>query len=495
MPPHSNDSLAKERPPGGAATQEADPLLRRIDFRGSGEQRTSNPPGWEAYDGSVYTAERGYGWLTDLSHSGWDRGESEEIILPDGSRSSPRAMGRPELASWQGTHQENQPLVFRVDLPDGWYRVTCTSVDPGSTPLPLVNQRSIKFRAHNAILAGPAYGAPLQVGGNQLVEGTGLVEVTEGHLRIVVGDPAYGGWTWSYLGPWYRGWDAWFGALSHQRYANNWYQRLTRTVDPGYHSLRFNSLEIEPADEPARQSPLIFRDFFNRDDSHDLNSGLPGIASWAQVNLHPAYPDRVRSELSKTAIALTGPSKGKGAVGIIQRKPSPATGSMRYSTRVSLYTGAGSQLHSGSQEAGLLILGGVDGVSEFNSTFVGVAYDSSSRETPGWVKYRVGNGRGGYRTDSEIPDTRLPFRVTEGEYEIIVEHDTDSNTLSRIRINGVDITDYWAASERQQQVSHGLFGMRAFMDAQGSGVSLQQFYWYYRVEDASSAPQHQTRSN
>jgi hypothetical protein len=125
---------------------------------------------------------------------------------------------------------------------------------------------------------------------------------------------------------------------------------------------------------------------------------------------------------------------------------------------------------------------------EFTSTFLGVAYDTSRRETPGWVKYRVGNGRDGYRTNSEIPDTALPFKVTEGEYELVVEHDVGDNTLSRIQLNGVDITGHWAPLDRRQRISQGWFGIRAVMDAHGSGVRLQQFYWYYRVEDDRRSP-------
>lgn len=193
-------------------------------------------------------------------------------------------MGRLELSTWQGTHQENRPLVFRIDLPDGWYRVTCTSVDPIHGPLPLVDQRSIKFRAHDVIFAGPSYGAPLKIEGSRLVEGSAIVEVTEGHLRLVVGDPAYGGWTWSYQGPWYRGWSEWFGRLNHQRYAEIWYQKLTRTVDPGYHSLRLNSLEIQRLVAPAQQTSLLFRDFFNRDDSSDLNMGCQRLITGAGWN-------------------------------------------------------------------------------------------------------------------------------------------------------------------------------------------------------------------
>ena len=150
-----------------------------------------------------------------------------------------------------------------------------------------------------------------------------------------------------------------------------------------------------------------------------------------------------------------------------------------------MFTGAGSQRHSGIQEAGLLILGGPDKITEFNATSVGVAYDKSRLETAGWARYRVGNGRDGYRTNLEIPDTQLPFKVTEGEYEIIVAHDLDSNTLTQIRINGEDITSYLPPSDRQQRVAHGVFGIRVLMDAHDSGVGLQQFYWYYRVEDTS----------
>jgi hypothetical protein len=102
------------------------------------------------------------------------------------------------------------------------------------------------------------------------------------------------------------------------------------------------------------------------------------------------------------------------------------------------------------------------------------------------VKYRVGDGRAGYRTDAEIPDTLLPFAVTEGEHEIIVEHDVVDNMLSRIQINGTDITGHWPIADRKQRISRGLFGIRASMDAHRSGVRLQQFYWYYRVEAIAS---------
>jgi hypothetical protein len=469
------------------AIQEPLPLWKRINFIAATGRRTQNPPGWEAYDGSNYTEERGHGWLTDLSGSGRDRGENGEMITSQGTRATPRTLGRLELANWQGTHQESRLLVFRIDLPNGWYRVTCTSVDPGILSLPLVNQRSIKFRAHDVVFAGPAYGTPLKIEGNRLVEGSGVVEVTEGHLRIVVGDPAYGGWTWSYQGHWYDGWRAWFGKGNLQRYAEHWYQKFTRTVDPGYHNLRFNSLEVERVAAPAEQSSIFFRDFFNRDDNPDVNLDLAEANWWTRVRLHPVYSDRISSELHKTSLKLTGPQSRRGIVGFVQQRPSPARGTILYSTRVSLFTGDGSRIHSGIQEAGLLILGGLNETTDFDSTFIGIAYDRSRLETAGWVRYRVGNGRDGYRTNSEIPDTLFPFKVTEGEYEIIAEHDIGGNMLSRIRINGVDITGYLASSDRQQRVSRGLFGIRALMDAYDTGVRLQQFYWYYRVEETSSS--------
>jgi hypothetical protein len=483
---HSGHVVAGESLPIPAAAQAPRPLHKRINLISAAQPRTPNPPGWEPYDGSVYTEVRGYGWLSDRPIGSWDRGERGTIVLFDGTRTSPRTMNRRELANWQGAHQENRLLVFRIDLPDGWYRVTCTSVDPIKGPLPLVDQRSIKCRAHDVVFAGPTNGAPLKIEGNRLVEGSAIVEVTEGHLRVVVGDPAYGGWTWSYQGPWYRGWHAWFGKLNHQRYAEIWYQKLTRTVDPGYHNLRLNSLEIERLVTPAQQSPLLFRDLFNRDDSPDLNGGLPATHHWSKVELHPAFRQPISSELYKTAIKLTGPVHGRGIIGLLQKGANPQEGTVRYSTRVSLYTGAGSQLHSGIQEAGLLILVDLEQPIEFHSTFLGVAFDSSRPETPGWVRYRVGDREDGYRTNADIPDTILPFKITEGEYEIIVEHDIDSRMLKHIRINGEDLTAYWTPADRRQPVSGGQYGLRALMDAHRSGVSLQQFYWYYRVENVSS---------
>jgi hypothetical protein len=191
-----------------------------------------------------------------------------ESIVQDGTRSSAKHLGRLELADGHASHSGNRPVVFRIDLPDGWYQVRCTSVCPINAPLILVDERNVKFRAHGVVFAGAVYGAPLKVEGNRLVEGAAVVEVTDGNLRIVMGDPAYGGWTWSYTGPLWQGWRWWLSQASV--FANGWYQTISRTVDPGYHGLRLNSLEIERVPEPATKAALVFRDFFNRDDSHDI---------------------------------------------------------------------------------------------------------------------------------------------------------------------------------------------------------------------------------
>jgi hypothetical protein len=238
--------------PQTPTTRYQGPFRKKINFISTHERRTPNPVGWDAYDGSVYTQERGYGWVSQLSgFYASDSGQDAPIRLPSGAMTSPRALERLELGNWQGTHRENHPLVFRLDLPNGWYRVVCASVGHGG--LPLVDQRSFKCRAHDVIFAGPQYGAPLKARGVDLIEGANVVEVTDGQLRIVVGDPAYSGWTWSYKGPWHRGWDKWWGKWGEQRYAETWYQKLTRVIDPGFHHLRLNSLEIEGVTAPAKK--------------------------------------------------------------------------------------------------------------------------------------------------------------------------------------------------------------------------------------------------
>jgi hypothetical protein len=385
------------------------------------------------------------------------------------------------LATGHGAHPDNRPFVFRIDVPDGWYRVTCASVF-GS--IGFVDQRSFKCRAHDVVFAGSSYGAPLKVQGNRLVEGSGVVEVTEGHLRMVIGDPAYGGWTWSHQGRLWRGWQSW---LRHSIiFGRSWYQKIARFVDPGFHGLRLNALEIERVNAPAKQPSIVFRDFFNRDDSTDINAGLAKSGHWIRAPLRASDSDRLNVELYKTSLRIEGPKQGRGVMGLVQQEPSSAKGIVRYSTRVSLFTGEGSRIGSGIQEAGLLILGEPTGTNEINSTFVGVAYDRSRADSPGRVRYRVGDGQNGYRTNSDIPDTGFPFKITEGEYEIIVEHDVTSNILSRVQINGIDVTSNWTPSDRKQRIPRGLFGIRASMDAHGSGVRLQQFYWFYRVETVSS---------
>jgi len=465
----------------GLEVRHARPMHKKINMVfNRGESRTLNPEGWEEYEGSAYNADRGYGWLAGLGLEGSDHGPNARIMLADGTQSSPQGLGRLELANSQGRHPDNLPLVFRIDLPDGWYRVSCTSVAPGIRPLPLGDQRTFKCRAHDVVFAGGDVGAPLVVTGDQLVEGTGRVEVTDGHLRVVVGDPAYGGWTWAYRGPWYRGWGSWW-RWKH-KFANGWYQKLTRTADPGFHSSRLNSLEIERVEPPPTRSSLFFRDFFNRDDSSDVNSGVPAAEHWDAIWLDPSRPGNVRTDLYKTSIRIASPKNVSSTVGLIQPKVSPPSGVVRYSTRVSLFTGAGSRVHGGFQEAGLLILAEPEGPTEFTSAFIGVAFDSGRTETPGWIKYRVGNGSDGYRTDIEIPDTSLSFKVREGEYEILVDHDVENNLLKQVRVNGVDMTTFLSLPSRKQRISRGFFGIRASMDAQGSGVNLQQFYWYYRVE-------------
>ncbi len=313
-------------------------------------------------------------------------------------------------------------------MPDGWYRVSCASVDPSSSSgKPLVDRRSFKCRAHDAVFAGAKYGAPTVVGGRQLVEGSGIVEVTDGHLRVVVGDPSYPGWTWSHAGRWYADLQHWWRL--EYGYANNLLQRLTRTVDPGFHTLGLNSLEVERVRAPLGRPAVVFFDFFNRDDSSDVNAGVATTRHWLSAKPHPRFPDALRADLENTAIKVTGPNQGLNVKTLLQSQVSPGRGIIRYSTRVSLFTGEGSQVRSGTQEAGIVLLADPSEPSEFNSTFIGVRFDSSRSETMGWLVYRVGNGRDGFRTQTEVADTALPFKIIEGEYEIIVEHDLAKNVV------------------------------------------------------------------
>lgn len=451
---------------------------KKINFVPRGT-RADARRGWEQFSGGLYDSRRGYGWLTD-ARDGRTRGVDATIRLVNGTESSAAALGRPELASWQGSHQENIPLVFRIDLPNGWYRVKCTSVDPGIV-LPLVNQRSFKCRAHEVVFAGPRYGAPLQVAGNQLVEGSDTVEVTDGQLRIVIGDPAYAGWVWRYSGPWYKGWQPWI-AHEHQ-YATGWYQKLARAVDPGFHSLRLNSIEVEEVAPRLRRASLIFRDLFNRDDSPDINSSLAPAKKWRRVKIHPEFPDSIVADLYRTSVRITGPTIGTGAIGLLQQTQNPATGLIRYTARMSAFTGEGGRKHKGMQEAGLLLLVEPSRTSEYSATFVGLGFDANRPGVPGRLLYRVGDGQSGYRTRLEIPDTDLPFQIREGEYELQVEHDPGGQILRRISINGMDVTAHFSAVARKQRLVQGLFGIRSMLSA-APGSRLRQFYWAYRVEQA-----------
>ncbi len=470
-----------EGPPAlrsGAAGPRA-PAPLKIDFVYRKRPRTPSPPGWLAYDGRPYDRSRGFGWLEPLPpDAGADRGQEATIVLENGVRTTPRLLGRPELASWQGTHRENRPLVFRVDLPDGWYRVTCSSVDPG-TPLPLVDQRSFKCRAHDAVFAGPRYGAPLAVGGMTLVEGSAVVEVTGGQLRVVVGDPAYPGWTWRWEGAWHRGWDDWFGRPGLHRYAERWPDKLTRTVDPGFHSLRLNALRIEPVPPPPR-APTIFRDLFDRDDAGDINRGLRA-GRWTALPVAGAAAPAV-ADLYRTSLRLTGPAGGRAGLLLVQSTPSPAEGVIRYATRVSLFMGEGSDADRGLHEAGLLLLADPRRPDELASTFVGVRVEGTGAGAArGGLAVRVGDG-GRHQAEATVEASRLPFRLGAGEYELIVEHDVRRGLLSRLVVNGADVTALVPPAARRQPRAAGLFGIRATMDGRAARAALQQFYWSYRVE-------------
>jgi hypothetical protein len=80
-------------------------------------------------------------------------------------------------------------------------------------------------------------------------------------------------------------------------------------VDPGYRTLRLNSLAIEQIGAPRERASLIFRDFFNRDDHPDINAGVVASERWVKVKLHPSFHDDTRAELSSTSIKLTGLQK------------------------------------------------------------------------------------------------------------------------------------------------------------------------------------------
>jgi hypothetical protein len=149
---------------------------------------------------------------------------------------------------------------------------------------------------------------------------------------------------------------------------------------------------------------------------------------------------------------------------------------------VSLFTGHGSKKLSGRQEAGITFLSDKNNPSDHNSTFIGVALDSSRVETIGWFRYRVGNGKSGYQTDVDIPDTDIPFDITEGEYEIIVDHDVQKKLITKIIVNGEEISSHFNTTELSQRERRGLFGLRSMINNDNSGVNLKQYYWFYSVE-------------
>ena len=217
-------------------------------------------------------------------------------------------------------------------------------------------------------------------------------------------------------------------------------------------------------------------------DNSDINAGVAAGKQWVRVKLHPSVPDAHAAELYRTSIKFTGPKWAPSVAGLLQQQMSPAGGIVRYSTRVSLFTGEGSQKHSGVQEAGIVLLAEATGPSEFNSTFVGVRFDENRLRPKGSLIYSVGDGRKKYRNKTEVSDTVLPFRITEGEFEIVVEHDVAKNVLRRIQINGFDVTDRWSMQDRTQRISRGLFGLRSAIQNTNPWVHLQQFYWSYRVE-------------
>jgi hypothetical protein len=455
------------------------PFSKKINFVYRNNRKTPNPEGWIEYDGGIYNPERGFGWLVELSGKGRDRGADATIELKDGNFSTPRDLGRQELANWQG-RGDNLILVFRIDLPDGWYRVTCASVDPGISSLPLVDRRNFKCRAHDAVFAGSRYGAPLTVGGDDLLEGTDVVEVTESHLRIVVGDPAYAGWIWTHEGPWYKGWARWFAHDS--QYANGWRQKLLRRVDPGFHNMRLNSLEVHRVNKPGETARVIFRDFFNRDNSDDVNLGVRESDRWITNDLSLENREHLAADLYQTAIRISGKNGQDGAVNLLQRGPVSESGINRYATRVSIFTGTGSERMSGHQEAGILLLAAPEPRTEFNSTFFGVSYKHERSGQIGSLIYRVGDGKDGHVVDVEIPDSSLPFTISEGEYEIVVEYDLDRKTIAAIRVNGVDVTDRLPAASLTQTVENGMFGIRSLIRGNDPDLNLQQFYWYYQVD-------------
>ena len=62
---------------------------------------------------------------------------------------------------------------------------------------------------------------------------------------------------------------------------------------------------------------------------------------WVKVGLNPAMSEPIGSQLYKTSLNLTAPKNGKSQIGVVQQRMSPEKGTIRYATRVSLFTGEG----------------------------------------------------------------------------------------------------------------------------------------------------------
>lgn len=88
-----------------------------------------------------------------------------------------------------------------------------------------------------------------------------------------------------------------------------------------------------------------------------------------------------------------------------------------------------------------------------------------------------------YISDS-IPASK-PTKITEGEFEIVVEHDVAKNLLTRVEINGKDVTGHVSLQDRIQRLSRGRFGMRTAIHNTTPQVSLCVF----RLLQLGGAPQ------
>lgn len=446
------------------------PFPQRINFVPSGTGRTPNPPGWIAYDGAPYHPDRGFGWLEDVRGQARDRGVDAPIVLANGQITTPAKLRRPELATMHSLHGENRLRVFRIDLPNGWYRVTCSSVDPGG-PLPLVNQRSFKCRSGDVVFAGPAYGSPLAVKGNALVEGAGIVEVRHNHLRIVIGDPAYGEWTWQHHGPWYTGWRQWL--KKGHLYANGWLQKITRRVDPGYHSLRLNALQIEPSAQPPASSRVVFSETFQRDDGKDVNDGVAAEDRWIVADTE----NRLVAEIYRSTLRIQPQGQGEGRLIMVRSLPLRLPGSIEVSMRVSLFMGTGSHKPTGSQEAGLVLLSSNYDQPGSTGTLLSIGYATDETDPSRFQGYMrmIIRKDDGAAIQMKIGDRQLPLTIQEGEYGLALTYRTSDGLLQSIKINDNEMLAYLPASN-VRLVLPRVVGIQAIMKQEGEAL-LSQYYW------------------